>query len=79
MVRSLRKTLSAAGVEDILIKTHNHLSVDVTKFKCDAYDYEKGNAVAINSFRGEYMVNYSWAEFTVGRYAHMDMEPSPVS
>lgn len=74
LVKSLRKVLSAAGVEDILIKTYNHLSVDVTKFKCDAYDYEKWDAVAVNSFHGEYMINYSWAEFTAGRYASMELE-----
>lgn len=74
VVRSLRKALSAAGVEDILIKTHNHLSVDITKFKCDAYDYEKWDAVAVNSFRGEYMVNYSWAEVTAGRYTCRALE-----
>ena len=74
IVKSLRKSLSAAGVEDILIKTHNHLSVDITKFKCDAYDYEEWDAVAVNSFHGEYMVNYSWAEFTAGRYTSMEQE-----
>lgn len=74
VVKALRNALSAAGVEDILIKTRNHLSVDVSKFKCDAYDYEKWDAVAVNSFRGEYMVNYSWAEFTAGRYIYMNSE-----
>lgn len=74
VVKSLRKALSAAGAEDILIKTHNQLSVDITKFKCDAYDYERGEAVAVNSFRGEYMANYSWAEFTVGRYTFMELK-----
>ena len=66
VLKALRKALSAAGVEDILIKTHNHLSIDVSKLKCDAYDYEKWDVVAVNSYRGEYMVNYSWAEFTTG-------------
>lgn len=42
--------------------------MDVNKVKCDAYDFEKGDLVAINSFRGEYMANYSWAEFTTGHY-----------
>lgn len=74
VVKALRKALSAAGVEDILIKTHNHLSVDVTKFKCDAYDYERQDALAVNAFRGEYMTNYSWAEFTTGRYTRMEQE-----
>lgn len=69
---SLRRTLRRVGREDILIKTHNHLSVDPDKIKCDAYDYEKGVVSAINSFRGEYMVNYSWAEFKTGIYVAME-------
>ena len=76
VVKSLKKALVAAGAEDILIKTHNHLSVDVSKFQCDAYNYEKGDIDAIDSFHGEYMVNYSWAEFTTGRYVFM--EPNPM-
>ena len=69
---SLKKTLRQVGKEDILIKTHNHLSVNPDKIKCDAYDYEKGIASAINSFRGEYMVNYSWAEFKTGTYVTIE-------
>ena len=74
VVKSLKSTLSAAGVEDLLIKTYNHLSIDVAKFKCDAYDYEKYDTAARNAFRGEYMINYSWAEFTGGRYIQMELE-----
>ena len=68
IISSLRSTLREAGVENILIKTWNNLALDVNKVKCDAYDFEKGDLVAINSFRGEYMANYSWAEFTTGHY-----------
>lgn len=71
---SLRKTLRKVGKEDILIKTRNHLSVNPEKIRCDAYDYEKGIASAVNSFRGEYMVNYSWAEFKTGTYVAMEKE-----
>jgi two-component SAPR family response regulator len=71
---SLRNTLRKVGKEDILIKTRNHLSVDPGKFKCDAYDYEKGDLTAINSFRGEYMINYSWAEFRTGNYIRLEQE-----
>ena len=71
---SLRKTLRQVGKEDILIKTHNHLSIDPNKIKCDAYDYEKGVVSAVNSFRGEYMVNYSWAEFKTGTYVSMNRD-----
>lgn len=71
---SLRKTLKKVGKEDILIKTRNHLSVNTEKIKCDAYDYEKGVISAVNTFRGEYMVNYSWAEFKTGTYVTMEQE-----
>ena len=69
---SLRRTLHKVGIEDILIKTRNHLSVHPEKIKCDAYDYEKGIVSAVNSFRGEYMANYSWAEFKTGTYVTME-------
>ena len=77
VVKALKNALRDAGVEDILIKTHNHLAVDVQKFKCDSYDFEKWNVAAINSFRGEYMADYSWAEFTNGRYAHIAQKIKP--
>ena len=62
IIRCLQETLTSASAGQILIKTWGHLSVDTTKFRCDAYDYRTGDADAINSFRGEYMANYSWAE-----------------
>lgn len=65
---SLRSTLREAGVEDVLVKTWNHLAIDINKIKCDAYEFEKGNPIAINYFHGEYMSNYSWAEFSTGKY-----------
>ncbi len=72
IVSSLKKTLREYGIEDILIRSWGHLAVDISKFRCDAYDFEKQDAVAVNSFRGEYMSNYSWAEFTTGRYSMMN-------
>lgn len=74
IVTSLRNTLKKAGAEDILIKNWNQLAIDVSKIKCDAYDYEKWDAVAVNSFRGEYMKNYSWAEFTAARYTSIQQK-----
>ncbi len=67
VVHSLRKALKQNKIEDILVKTWNHLAIDVNKIKCDVYDFEAGVASAVNSYRGEYMSNYSWAEFTNGR------------
>ena len=72
LVSSLKKTLREYGIEDILVKSWGHLSVDISKFRCDAYDFEQWDAVAVNSFHGEYMTNYSWAEFTTGKYVMLE-------
>ena len=72
VISSLRNTLKAAGIDYILIKSWNNLSLDISKIKCDAYDFEKGDLQAINAFRGEYMTNYSWAEFTTGHYVALE-------
>ena len=37
---------------------------DKTKFECDFYNYLKNDSMAINSYMGEYMNQYSWAELT---------------
>lgn len=66
ILSSLRKSLKEAGVEDVLVKARNHTAIDTSKIKCDLYDFYKGDAVAINSYQGEYMINYSWAELTNG-------------
>lgn len=73
-VSQLKEVLREAGIEDILIKSRNHLAVDVGKIKCDAYDFERGDVLAVNSFRGEYLSEYSWAEFTTGRFSRMAEE-----
>lgn len=36
------------------------------QFTCDAYLFFEGNLEAINSYRGEYMSAYSWANMTEG-------------
>lgn len=63
----LRKTLVQNGIGDVLVKTWNSLAVDPGKVICDAYAYENREQWALNLYRGEYMKNYSWAEFTNGK------------
>lgn len=72
VISSLRNTLNDEGIGDLLIKSWNHLAIDTSRIKCDAYDFENMDAVAVNSFKGEYMANYSWAEFTAGKYSNVD-------
>lgn len=66
IVSDLIKTLRRAGCEDIVVRKRNFLSVDTTRFSCDYYGFLSGDVTAINAYVGEYMSNYSWAEFTTG-------------
>ena len=63
---SLRDDLAKAGAGDVLLKGWNAYGVDCSRLDCDYMDYLKGDSVAVNSFMGEYMIQYSWAEMTLG-------------
>lgn len=60
------KALKRVNAEEVILKKRNYLSVDPSKIDCDYYRFLEGDVPAINSYTGEYMANYSWAEFTTG-------------
>ena len=64
-VADLKNTLRNVDAEAVFIKGFNKYSVDVSLIDCDYYDWEKGEAYAIRTFKGEYMSQYSWAETTL--------------
>ena len=66
IVKNLRESLRAAGVEDILLREHNRLAILPEKLDCDYYRVLRGEAIAVNSYRGDYLPQYSWAEFRNG-------------
>lgn len=66
--KSLKNTLRSVGIEDILIKGRNVYSINLNNIKCDMKEYKDGNPKVINSFKGEYMMQYSWAEMSVGKF-----------
>lgn len=68
LVSALKKTLAAAGIEDILIRTKNSLAVDTNQLDCDSYRFLDGDPAAVNSYHSDYMISYSWAEFSVGSF-----------
>ena len=65
-VASLVKTLHSVGVKDLILKNRQGILVNTALVDCDYYRFLDGDARAINSFTGQYMSAYSWAEFTVG-------------
>ena len=63
LIADIQKTLEEVDSGDVLIKKHNSYSIDVKKVSCDAYEYKRNNPDAIRMYRGEYMIQYSWAFF----------------
>jgi len=60
------KTFREYGAKDIIVRQWNSLAVDTSKVKCDYYDFLKSKSNDMMKFSGEYMSNYSWAEYTTG-------------
>lgn len=64
IVQSLKKTLAENGIEEIFEMESGEMRVNPELFECDLYRLLKGDAQAVNSYRGEYMSTYYWANMT---------------
>lgn len=64
LISDLRKTLRDIGMEDLIIREHRHLAIRMEMTDCDYYRMLEGDMDALNSYHGEYMKDYSWAEIT---------------
>ena len=65
-IASLVKTLHSVEVKDLILKNRQGILLNAKIVDCDYYRFLAGDTRAINSFTGQYMSAYSWAEFTVG-------------
>ena len=65
-IASLVKTLHSVEVKDLILKNRQGILLNTKIVDCDYYRFLEGDTRAINSFTGQYMSAYSWAEFTVG-------------
>ena len=64
LVRDLMKTLTELGCENIIEKQWGGLGIRTDLIECDYYNWRRGDKEGINTYRGEYMSQYSWGEFT---------------
>jgi len=62
LISDLKKTLKKINAEDIIIKQHKNIAIIPDKIACDSYGFIKGDPVCVNTYRGQYMNQYSWAE-----------------
>lgn len=65
LMADLKKTLKEYGVQDCVAMRRNQYAVVPEKIDCDYYRFLKHDANAVNLYHGEFMKQYSWAEFTL--------------
>ena len=66
VLRSLKMDFQAVHADNVLVKEWNAWSINTAAVNCDYYNFLLGDSYAVNSFRGEYMSQYSWAEMQIG-------------
>ncbi len=66
ILSEMYKALEVAGIREIVRNKRGIYSLDTNQVVCDYYRYENCELSAVNRYHGEYMKNYSWAEFTLG-------------
>lgn len=64
VIISLMDDLKNEGYEGVVIKQNRQLYINKDRISCDIYDAINGDVKALNSFRGDYMIEYSWAEIS---------------
>lgn len=64
LVSDLRSTLKGIGQEDILMRKSGLLAIKRDSVDCDYFRMLDGDVAAVNSYRGEYMRQYIWAQNT---------------
>ena len=74
ILASLKKDLEAVGAGAVLVKGWNTWGIDTDRIECDYYDFLRSKGRAEESYRGEYMTQYSWAEMTSGTLYQMASE-----
>ena len=59
-------TLQQLNCAEIVESTRGRMRICTDNIECDYSDWCQGKLYAINRYKGEYMAQYSWAEFTNG-------------
>ena len=65
LIADLTLTLRKLDLANVLTKERGQLAINTQALDCDYYRFLAGDALAVNSYRGEYMSQYSWAEMTL--------------
>lgn len=63
--KSLQEQLDKVNAGDLLINNRGSKNVDVSKLDCDLYQFLAGEKKAQNNFFGQYLIDYTWAEYRI--------------
>lgn len=61
-IKALNDTLKEVGAEKMLRRKRSVLCIDPNEFDCDLMDFKAGKPSAVNSYHGEFMQQYAWAQ-----------------
>lgn len=61
--KALQEQLEESGAGDLILSSRGSKSINVDKLDCDLYQFLDGDETAKQMFFGQYMVDYSWAEY----------------
>ena len=64
IIAGMIEDLENEGYKDVIIKQNRQLQINKSRVSCDLYDALHGDSRAVNSYHGEYMIDYSWAEIS---------------
>lgn len=73
-VRRLADFLETVGLGGLMVAEKNLRWLDTEYYDCDLNRFLAGDEEAVNLFQGEYMTDYSWGEFTLGRLNEIKKE-----
>lgn len=62
LVSDVKHTLSELEIQNFFVAEYNSFRINPEVVQCDYYDFLAGEPKAVNSFTGEFMSQYSWAE-----------------
>jgi two-component SAPR family response regulator len=66
IISSMMQTLKQHDLASVVQKRYNSICLDVSVLDCDYYRFLELDPAAINAYTGEFLSQYSWAEFMTG-------------
>lgn len=66
IVSSMMQTLRKHNAAKVIHKTYNAIALNYEAVDCDYYRFLMMDVPSINTYTGEFMTQYSWAEFVAG-------------